>query len=151
MIYFLPSLVSFLILGEAFEHLRRFQFLGFRFLVRGFMKNMDISFGDIFRVIEYNFFFFFSGKRGIQKWYSSSTSSLHIGHILSSGFYKVLNILNVLHWASIIIGKLSISPLHASFLDKKVVILIIFSALILRNPGLLYFSVTINTPHFASV
>ena len=23
------------------------------------MKNMDISFGDIFRVIEYNFFFFF--------------------------------------------------------------------------------------------
>ena len=58
LIYFLSSLVSFLILSKAFEHLRRFQFLGFRFLVRGFMKNMDISFGDIFRVIEYNFFFF---------------------------------------------------------------------------------------------
>ena len=149
MIYFLSSLVSFLILSKAFEHLRRFQFLGFRFLVRGFMKNMDISFGDIFRVIEYNFFF--SGKRGIQKWYSSSISSLHIGHILSSGFYKVLNILNVLHWASIIIGKLSISALNASLLDKKVVILIICCALILRDPGLLYFSVTVNTPHFASL
>ena len=150
MIYFLSSLVSFLILSKAFEHLRRFQFLGFRFLVRGFMKNMDISFGDIFWVIEYNFFFFFPVSEAY-KWYSSSTSSLHIGHILSSGFYKVLNILNVLHWASIIIGKLSISPLHASFLDKKVVILIIFSALILRDPGLLYFSVTVNTPHFASL
>ena len=39
----------------------RYQVLGFRLLVEGFIKNMNISFGDIFSLIIYSFqSFFFS-------------------------------------------------------------------------------------------
>ena len=33
----------------------RYQVLGFRLLVEGFIKNMNISFGDIFSLIIYSF------------------------------------------------------------------------------------------------
>ena len=44
--------------SKAFEHLRRFQFWVSGLWLGGFIKNMDISFGDIFRVIKQNIFFF---------------------------------------------------------------------------------------------
>ena len=60
---------------------------------------MNISFGDIlFLLIRCSFFklsnttFLFSWWAGhrVKKWYSSSISSLNIGHILSTGFLKGL-------------------------------------------------------------
>ena len=74
----------------------RYQFLGYGLLIRGIYYKQEYRYficwhfvQSIFQVIEKNIFF--PGKRGMiqlkSNVYSSSISSLHIGHILLSGYY----------------------------------------------------------------